>query len=367
MVSGTFSFTQFYKKRARRLLPLFFFVVFFVLLVGFFILLPNDFRRLINSALASSLFLGNFYFALQGGYFESTGEYPLLHMWSLSVEEQFYFIWPLVLFFIHKNILNLKTKSFIVVCFILISLTLGTYLAISERFSQWSYFLILTRMGELLVGALIAINIRNINLPSYAAYLGFALIISSFIFIDESIVFPGLITLIPCVGVSLLLLNKKNYKISSFLGNRPFNHIGELSYSIYLWHWPFVAYISYYYGTTEISLLATALSVCSIYLLSLFSKTYVEDKFRKNSNTSSSNVFLTTFAIPTSLIVFVMFTSIKTDGFSFRISDGLLNENLTSYNNVDKCIDSLKVNCSVVTAKISKDKQRIWRKNHFIW
>ena len=213
-------------------------------------------------------------------------------------------------------------------------------------------------MGELLVGALIAINIRNINLPSYAAYLGFALIISSFIFIDESIVFPGLITLIPCVGVSLLLLNKKNYKISSFLGNRPFNHIGELSYSIYLWHWPFVAYISYYYGTTEISLLATALSVCSIYLLSLFSKTYVEDKFRKNSNTSSSNVFLTTFAIPTSLIVFVMFTSIKTDGFSFRISDGLLNENLTSYNNVDKCIDSLKVNCSVVTAKISKDKQR---------
>ena len=110
MVSGTFSFTQFYKKRARRLLPLFFFVVFFVLLVGFFILLPNDFRRLINSALASSLFLGNFYFALQGGYFESAGEYPLLHMWSLSVEEQFYLAISVI--FYSQKYIKFKNKKF---------------------------------------------------------------------------------------------------------------------------------------------------------------------------------------------------------------------------------------------------------------
>jgi peptidoglycan/LPS O-acetylase OafA/YrhL len=101
--NGEFTFIEPYKRRAKRLLPAYFLILFFIQLVVFSIILPNDFRRLINSSVASSIFSSNIYLALQhGGYFENSGEYPLVHTWSLSVEEQFYFLWPIALLLMHK-------------------------------------------------------------------------------------------------------------------------------------------------------------------------------------------------------------------------------------------------------------------------
>jgi peptidoglycan/LPS O-acetylase OafA/YrhL len=346
-----FSFLTFYKRRARRLLPVYFFILFVIILAGLFILLPNDFRRLLNSSVASTLFSSNLYFALQGGYFENSGEYPLLHTWSLSVEEQFYFIWPAILLLIHKLVKSVVYKNVLFLSLILTSLLFGSLLATSDEFSQWSYFLLPTRMGELLIGAYVAINFNRIKQYGSSGYIGLIILLLSFYFIDESVLFPGLITLIPCLGVVLILTNPQNNFVYSILSNKLLTHIGKLSYSIYLWHWPIVAYIHYFKGSDEISVNETTFALTIIYLLSLFSKTFVEDKFRTINITRTFKITTFTFVLPSLLLFCVFLISHQTGGFKHRIPSKLLDEQLTTYNNIDRCIDSLAVKCKVTVNK----------------
>ena len=195
IINSEFKLFNFYVRRIRRILPSFYVVIFFTIFFGYFLLLPSDYTLLAKSFMASSVFIANMYFwKSTGGYFNSnTDELPLLHIWSLSLEEQFYFIWPFVLIFI----LSTKLKKIIIpiITVVIISLFLLSEWAALMK-PNAAYYFLPTRAGELLIGALLAIMVASgtkltNTLAQWASILGAVLILYSALILSKSSVFPG--------------------------------------------------------------------------------------------------------------------------------------------------------------------------------
>ncbi len=254
-----FSWKEFYRRRILRILQVLFLVLGVTLLVGHFLLLPDDLLELSYSALASVFSLANVYFTyfLDTSYFaDDSSLQPLLHLWSLGVEEQFYVFWPIFLVALFRRA---ATKWLVGITFALVSSSflLAELLLVSAP--MFAYYMLPTRAGELLIGALLAIylatggRVFSDGARILKGILGAAMIAFGLIWVTEDMGFPGVNALPATVGAALLIWAGagKVIGVNGILGLRPLALIGLISYSLYLWHWPVLAFYRYLYGNVE--------------------------------------------------------------------------------------------------------------------
>ncbi len=287
--AGTFSLQTFYLRRIRRILPAFTVVLAVVAFVGYFILLPEDLLSVAQSMLAATLSVSNVYFwkFINVGYFSTNAAaLPLLHTWSLGIEEQFYLVWPLTLFllFIGLKKFNSLNKGYLL--FVTVFLA-GTSYFLYYHFRAHEglvFYLPMTRAFELLSGAGLAIAWNKSQLPSrivgnLLSIIGLVSIIYTANYLSPAD-FPSAYSLLPCLGAVLLIYSGKagDILINQFLSSRWLAFIGLISYSLYLWHWPIIAYVNYLRLEIEpyIGLLILLVSLFFSYL----SWKYVEQPFR---------------------------------------------------------------------------------------
>lgn len=237
-----FSLMEFWARRVRRIVPAAIVMVVGALLIGAFLQTPERYASLARSAMAHVLMASNCYFTRDQGYFaEKSDHEPLLHTWSLSVEEQFYLIFPLIVCFVWKRAPQRLVLVFTSAA--LISFSWSWIEVVSNP--KWAFFLLPARGWELLVGALLAIlpqkTMRSLGDEAWAG-LGLVLVLAPMFFFDRQTAFPGPGALAPVLGAALLIWTGGSTKIGKLLGWRALVRIGLISYSLYLWHWPFVVF-----------------------------------------------------------------------------------------------------------------------------
>lgn len=248
--SGKFSFADFYAKRIHRIVPALWLVVMACLLVGGLTLSPAEWVTLAKGAVAAVLGLSNIFFWQEyGNYFGGDAKSAmLLHTWSLGVEEQFYLLWPLVLWFLIK--LPGRWLGWTLLLGVVCGVVFSQWAA--NRYASASYYLLPTRFFELLLGALLAWHLMQKNrisltapVTNLIAFLGLGLIGITLFRLNASAVFPGWNALLPTLGAALLILaGVRHHFFYSVLASEPFVHVGLISYALYLWHWPVVAWLN---------------------------------------------------------------------------------------------------------------------------
>lgn len=247
---GTFSIKDFYERRIRRIIPAYLVLIAFVMLLSL-ILPPNLMERTFSASAFSSIFATNFFFPFStGGYFDANAETnPLLHLWSLSVEEQFYIFTPVFLFFVYK----FNRKFILAALVVVVALSLACSLYCNYRGgNNLNFYMLPTRTWELMAGSLFAYwNKVSPSIKSgggairSAGLLGIILSITVCCLYNASTPFPGLAAIPPVVG-ALLMIRWGDVGISkAILESKPFVGIGKISYSLYLWHWPLIVYWKY--------------------------------------------------------------------------------------------------------------------------
>lgn len=299
--NNNFKFIDFYVRRIKRLLPLFFSVIFFSLIAGYFILFPGIYRKFAGDAIASNFFLANFKFSVSGNYFDEDKINPILHLWSLAVEEQFYLVFPVFYVLIYRCLY--KYRVYVLSIVLIVSLLLAEYMSSTPKYENYSYFLLPTRMWELLSGCLLAITspnpIKKYN--SIISWSGMLLFIIGLFVIKESSTFPGLITLIPIIGIVFMIAGG-NHGFAKILSNKLFLFLGGISYSLYMLHWPFIIYLKVLYPNLEFDALYSIVFIVILVLISYLSKKYIEDYFRYKKTKSYLLTILVYFIIPSILL-----------------------------------------------------------------
>ena len=286
-----FSVINFYEKRARRLLPALFLVLFVSSLAAILLLGPKDLKNYGQSVVSVVSFTSNLYFYLTSGYFSTAAEeLPLLHTWSLAVEEQFYIFYPLLLMFLWEFKKNLWRIIFFSMVFSFLLCLFFT----SEDFSA-SFYLPFSRVWELLAGGGLALfqskcNFVNSRVRELLSVLGLALIIVSLFTINQSYLHPGWITLFPVLGTLLVIGFSENTFAGKLLALPCFVLVGLISYSLYLWHQPIFAFVrikSAHEPSSEMMVSATLLTI----FFSVLTYKFVEKPFRTKSFVTRMKVF----------------------------------------------------------------------------
>lgn len=280
--SGTFTLTGFYHRRIRRILPALFTMMAACAIAGWFLLAPIDYRQLARSILAAALSLSNFLFQREVGYFDTLGaEKPLLHTWSLGVEEQFYLVFPLFLMGLAYCGARWRIPLTAAICGAsLLAGIVATQMAPASAFYLPHY-----RVWELLVGALLAMGIapqpRTARMRGGAALCGLMLIVGSALFFSERIPFPGVAASVPVLGAALVLWSGIGGAAPTdrILASSPAIFVGKISYSLYLWHFPLLAFATYI-GFGELSGSNAALALAAATLLAVLSWRFVEQPAR---------------------------------------------------------------------------------------
>jgi peptidoglycan/LPS O-acetylase OafA/YrhL len=319
----TFTFISFYERRARRIWPALFLVLFACLPFAWFWLLASDMQIFSESLASVLLFVSNILFWRTSGYFNPETELnPLLHTWSLSVEEQFYLFFPVLLVAGWR----LGTKWIVVAIVVIAS---GS-LVIAQRGVLYNpfaaFYLLPSRAWELAVGSLLAFYFatKKAPLPSKTlnqilSAIGFGLVLYSFFYFSKSTPFPGNYAIIPTVGTALIILSATpNTVVGQILSSRLFVGIGLISYSAYLWHQPLFAFAKHSHPTIPSNALMAALAVLSI-VLAYGSWRFVEAPFRDRHRFSRQKIFLFGAASTALLLVFAVL-GIATKGFLFRFN-----------------------------------------------
>lgn len=241
---NSFSILEFYLARAKRIIPALFFLCIFLLLLGWFILPPSEFKTLGKQTVGASTFLSNFIFLKGSGYFDSAShEKWLLHTWSLSVEWQFYIVYPVIIVLLRK-LFSANFSRWFVLFSAIASLLLSALLP--PNFSAFEFYMLPTRAWEMMAGGLVYLFAPKFN-AKYSPVLelaGIAIIVASIVFLDASAQWPGTLALIPVLGVVLVMC--ANREKSFITGNPLAQYLGTVSYSLYLWHWPIVVLLHMY-------------------------------------------------------------------------------------------------------------------------
>lgn len=281
--AGNFSFLDFYLRRVRRILPALFLVLICSIPFAWLLLPPSDLVAFSRSMVAVPLFWANVFFRNDGGYFETAADLkPLLHTWSLAVEEQYYLFFPVLLFFAWK-----RGRGFVVGLIIFIGL-LSLILAQIGSFTRpvANYFLLQSRAWELAIGALVALFLFRRGSQRFShltcqiwSFLGFLLVLGSVFFLDKSFPFPGLYALFPTVGAALIIVfSRGSTYVGSLLRVRFLVGLGLLSYSAYLWHQPVISFAKY--AGLAPDFFYKTLLVVFVFFVAVLTWRYVERPFR---------------------------------------------------------------------------------------
>ena len=311
---NSFSFKQFYTRRIKRIYPAFITVIALVSFIASAIFIYNDFNQLRKTIELATIFLSNFYLGLTQGYFDlSANENPVLHIWSLAVEEQYYLIFPLILTLAYKKFREIKVLFIItlILFFILLSTSFIPASFYKEVLHQPNiYYLSNLRFPELLLGSLLAIyhcsnKIQlSTQVSNIMAILSTLLLFSCLFLMNNDIAFiPGVTLILPCIFTALIIhTTSQNNIIKLCLSNKAIVFIGKISYSLYLYHWIFIALAYYITGEKQINNQSIAIVTALTIIFSVLSYYLIEQPIRKSKLTFKQS-FLYIYFIPSLLLL----------------------------------------------------------------
>jgi peptidoglycan/LPS O-acetylase OafA/YrhL len=328
--AGKFSLVNFWERRVRRIFPALAVMVGVTLIAGWFLLLPEHLEKLGNSAIAQALLAANIYFWRTTNYFGGANdEKPLLHTWSLAVEEQFYMFFPLILVFLLRRAEFRRPQVLVATLLVGLVVSLGVAVWGVKHQPYATFFLLPTRAWELTCGALVAVLPATAmpmsrRVREGASWLGFAAICLPVCLYDDNTPFPGLAALPPCFGTALLIwANATGLRLADdgqpstlqrLLSVRPIVFIGLISYSLYLWHWPVMAFSSYW-KTAPFALGLRWGFVGVSFALAVLSWRYIETPFRQKTVCGSRRKIFG-FSVASTMLVCVA-------GFCFTFFHGI--------------------------------------------
>ncbi|HEY2069918.1 MAG TPA: acyltransferase family protein [Rhizomicrobium sp.] len=297
--AGRFSIVNFYERRVRRILPPLIVVVAAAIAMSLLLLFPADLKRFAESVIAVAVFSSNVEFWREAGYFDSGAIYkPLLHTWSLAVEEQFYLFFPPTLMLLDRFFR--RSIGLAVVALILVA-SLAISIATRNSHPDFDFYLPFSRMWELALGALLALGavpvLRDRMLCTVLAAAGLLLILFSIFFVSAA-GFPGYMALVPCLGTALILYAgmAQTTPVSAVLSAGPMVGVGLISYSFYLWHWP-VFVFARYDRFTDIPVWQAVLWILLSAGLATLSWRFIERPIRRRTILKSrKQIFLAAFA-----------------------------------------------------------------------
>jgi len=283
-----FSFAQFYERRARRILPALLLTGFSSALVALALFVPHDLREFSTSLWGTAFFYSNVLFEQATGYFAApVSSIPLLHTWSLAVEEQFYLFFPPLLYAVHTALRNSpRARCLAVGILFAASLTLAVLLMRANP--ARAFYLLPPRSWELLAGGLIALLPRRLDLPRPSAELlsavGALCIACSFVLYDRNTPFPGTAALLPCLGTVLIIIANLDNRtwLGALLAHRRLVYIGVISYGLYLYHWPILTFTRYYLDH-ELNMAEKVAALIATSTLAVLSFHYVETPIRSGA------------------------------------------------------------------------------------
>ncbi len=281
-IAGKFSILNFYERRIRRIFPALFAVMFVTLGVSSLLMWPLAFKDFGHSLIAATIFASNFFFYTKFGYFDATAESrPLLHTWSLAVEEQFYIFFPIYLLIVWRWF----PRAMKPLTAIIAVLSFGVSLYQVANAPMTAFYLPVSRTWELLLGAMLAMKIfppmNSHKLRTALAAIGLGLIALAVGLLTHHSPFPGAYALLPCVGTFLVIYAGigQPTPVSRFLSKRWLVFTGLISYSLYLWHWPLIVFAEVYLMRDINSLEAWAIIALSA-AVAVLSWKFVEQPFR---------------------------------------------------------------------------------------
>src|SRR6056297_20083 len=283
--AGRFSLLEFYERRARRLLPALFVVMAVSGALAAALFLPAELREFGQSAVAATLFASNVLFSRETGYFETEAALkPLLHTWSLGVEEQFYLLFPLLLMALAARRAGRVALVPVLAALALASLALAAWAV--PRAPAFAFYLLPTRLWELMLGALLAVAplpaLRRRAVREAAAAAGLAAILWAMLRYSEATPFPGPAALLPCLGAALVIHAGASgpTAVSRALSLGPVVFVGLISYALYLWHWPVLVFAEYA-AVRELTTVETGAALALSGVLAALTWRFVERPFRR--------------------------------------------------------------------------------------
>ena len=319
--AGSFTFSYFYERRARRILPALFFIMLVCIPFAWFLLLPHELIDFGKSLVATSLFSSNILFWLESDYFAADAELiPLIHTWSLAIEEQFYLFFPLIMIFFWA--LGKRRLFWILSIIAIVSFALSEWGW--RHFPEANFYLLPSRVWELMVGALIAFYLSQNKKPKgyigeLGSILGLSLILLAVFFLDKTHPFPSLYALSPVIGTALVILfTRSETLVYRMLSWKVLTLIGLISYSAYLWHQPLFVFTRLYLIEEPEPWLMGLLSILTM-VLAYFSWRFIEAPFRDKRRFTQRQIFLFGF-LGSLLFIGIGVTIITIDGAAFRFS-----------------------------------------------
>jgi peptidoglycan/LPS O-acetylase OafA/YrhL len=319
--AGEFSFLRFYERRLRRIIPALLAVLVVTVAIFQVIALPDQAQQTAESGIAALLSVSNFYFWRTSGYFAPAAEFmPLLHTWTLAVEEQFYLLFPVVVLVLLKLRLSIK---WVFVMGTVAAFALGYWLSLEKP--SVAYYLLPARAWELAIGAVLAVGVvpavRGALMREFLPAFGIGLIVFSMFYIRSDMLFPGWVALMPCLGTAMVIhAGGQSWVAQKILAARPMVFVGLLSYSLYLWHWPVLTALRVRTASVHLDLPVTVGAITITFLLAWVSWRYVERPFRNKRDMPIRRMLGVLGAGSAVLLIFSGIT-ITAGGFPARLSD----------------------------------------------
>jgi len=321
---GRFLLSRFWLRRIRRIVPAASLVVMTTLVAAFFLLLPDDYEELAKSTVAQQLMWSNIFFWKNTGYFSGDAELkPLLHTWSLSVEEQFYLVYPFLLVFLNR----FRKRTMFVTIAGLAVLSFGASQYGLRNHSSATFYLLPTRAWELLLGALLCFAPGNLQLHKWQngllSLLGLsATVLPAFCF-DRNVGFPGAITLVSCLGTAIFIQGNSHQRTLAgrLVAAKPVAFVGLISYSLYLWHWPILTLTRHLWMElylAEPSQMTRILALSLSIILAILSWWFIETPIRGEKLLSGSVILLISAFGTTLLLVIVAANIVRQNGLPTR-------------------------------------------------
>lgn len=346
---------DFYIARFLRIVPALAFLILTLMIVGLFVLSTNEYEVLSKNAIASLLFYSNKYYAIHSSYFDSTSESNfLLHTWSLSVEWQFYLLFPIIVIAIKKAKLPISPSlGFLwVISFI-------TMLLLENHNKTDVFYSLSTRAWEMISGGFVYIlgasKANKTNRPSLS-YLGITLILISIFTIDSKNSWPNFNALLPVLGAAIFITaNNQNSKLTT---NSILQFIGKISYSWYLWHWPVIVLMRYY--NIQFNLLNILIGIALSVSLSLLSFSLIETPLKKRNKVFCKFIFSLSLATACFFVAF-------TNGMIFRFNGDMKEIASYRFNNKNWRPDTCFLNPSQDYSQFEKCPDKMTTDSVVVW